>query len=305
MKRENLVEHHRFLFENPFLDLKEIKFDNFIITASDDDTKWIQETTEKIAEWRGVFRSAYMKWAITINGLVVAKEKYEKNKTSEFAFEIKSYRFIDGEYKIVPIAVWDAEIASKAHFDSIPLVRTYGFTDLYNCLEEFVFDLYRIYWRYNPDNLIKGKEFKNLRDLKLKKDLGENELLHWENGLNDRIDNWQRKKIYDNLGRVFLSYCNEIGLKTPKSYKNTSIETWAESITGISIVRNSIVHGSKVVSKELADFCKKPYSLGFGFNENEELMIELRHLQQFELFTNQLLSGINISFLEMFLKPDK
>lgn len=302
MKRENLVEHYKFMFENPFLNHKELKFDNWIVEATSPDKIWIQESTEKIADWRGIFRSAYMQWAITINGLVVAKEKYEKIKTDDFAFEIKSFRLINGEHKIVPIANWDAETASKAHFDSIPLIRTYSFTDLYNCLEEFVFDLYRLYWLCNPDNLIKGQEFRELRVLKSKKDLGEQAQLDWINAFNERLNNWQRKKLYDNLGKVFLSYCNEARLQTPSMYKNTTIETWAETITGISIVRNSIVHGSKVVSKELADFCTKPYSLGFDFKEGDELKIELYHLQVLELFMNQLLSGINMALIERFRK---
>ena len=298
MRRENLVEQHKFLLDNPFVDYTKMKFDNWIIMIESNEEKWIQETTEAIAEWRGIFRSAYMKWAITVNGLFIDKERYDKIDSSSFLFNINSLRPVDKEYKLVPIAEWDAQTAAKAHFDSISLVSAYGLTDMYSCLEEFVFNLYRIYWKGNPDKLIQGKEFGKLRFLKNNSHLGQQEKMNWEQAFNERLDCWQRRKVFDNLGKVFLAYCNEIALRIPSNYTITSIETWAECITGLSIIRNCIMHGNLNVPKELADFCKKPYSLGYNFRENDELKIEFHHLQQFELFLNQLLTGINLALIE-------
>lgn len=223
MKRENLVEQHKFLVTNPFIDHKNISFDNFIIEATSDNDKWIEETTTKIGDWRGIFRSAYIKWAISINGLYLAKEKYEKLKADDlFVFNIHSLRpTTTGTSEQVVIAEWDADLTSKAHFDTIPMMCTYGFTDLYNCLEEFVFDFYRIYWKHNPDNLIKGPDNKYLRKLRANATFSVEENIKWETAFNERLDKWQRNKLFDNIGKVFLSYCNEAGLKKPKSYRTT------------------------------------------------------------------------------------
>jgi hypothetical protein len=298
MKRDNLIGHHKFIITNPFIS-KSMEFDNLIIEATCDQEKWIEETTRKIGEWRGIFRSAYIKWAISINGLYLAKEKYETKKDdNSFVFKIQSLRNGNNGGEYATIAEWDAEKSAQVHIDTVPMICTYGFTDLYNCLEEFVFDFYRIYWKYNPDNLIKGPEFRHLR--KLRKESGDSEesKLKWEEAFEARLDAWQRNKLYDNLGKVFLSYCKEVGLEKPKSYTLSTPETWGESIKGISIVRNSIVHGAKKVSKELGDFCKKPYSLGFGFEEGKELKIGTARLQMVEVFTDQLLTSINLSLVE-------
>jgi hypothetical protein len=305
MKRENLVEQHEFIISNPLIH-KGLVYDNLILEAKSDKTMWIEETTKKIGDWRGIFRSSYIKWALAINGLFLAKEKYEREVDNEtFLFQVKSLRQEPEGAKQTTIAEWDAAKAAKVHFDTVPMICTYGFTDLYNCLEEFVFDFYRIYWRYNPDSLIKGTEFRHLRKLKEEANGSEESNALWEKSFNERLDNWQRKRLYNNLGKVFLSYCNEAGIKKPKNYKISTPETWAESITGISVVRNTIVHGGKVVSKELGEFCKTPYSLGFDFVEGEELKITLTKLQMVELFTNQLLTALNISLSELYVKLEE
>ena len=247
-----------------------------------------------------VFGEAYnIKWAISINGLYVANEKYATKKDdASFAFNIQSLRKGNNGGELVTIAQWDAEKSAKVHLDTVPMICTYGFTDLYNCLEEFVFDFYRIYWKYNPDNLIKGPEFRHLRKLRNEANINVESRQKWQEAFEERLDNWQRNKLYDNLGKVFLSYCKETGIEKPKSYTLSTPETWAESIRGISLVRNSIVHGVKKVTKELADFCKEPYSLGFGFEEGKELKIGTARLQMLEVFTDQLLTSINLSLVE-------
>lgn len=304
MNRENLIEQHQFIIDNPFISTG-FKFDNIIIESTSDNTKWIEVMTNKIGDWRGIFRSAYIKWAVTINGLYLAKEKYDKlNKASNFVFKISSLRQINGEIKQSTIVEWNAPTTAKVHIETLPMICTYGFTDLYNCLEEFVFDFYRTYWMHCPDNLIKGNDFKHLRKLKANSNKDEESNIKWINAFNERLDNWQRKKLYDNLGKVFLAFCNELGLKKPKDYVTTP-ENWAESITGISIARNIIMHGGKYVTKELSNFCTKPYSLGFNFKEGEELNINLINLQSVELFLNQLLSAINIALLERCRELDK
>lgn len=301
MKRENFNKQQEIPGTNPIIDINQ-KIDNIIYESNSEEDKWIQETTEKIGDWRGIFKSAYMKWAISINGLFLGKERYEKNSDNElFRFKINSLRNGASGFEQSVIAEWGPKMAAKVHFDTIPLICSYGFIDLYNCLEEFVFDFYRIYWSNNPEKFIRGKEFRKLRILRNNSSLNDESMLAWQNAFNERLDKWQRKKMYDGLGKVFLSYCNEAGLKKPKTYSVSSPETWAESISGISLIRNTIVHGGKTVSSELAEFCKKPYSLNLNFKEGEELAINLTHLQSLELFTTQILSALNLSLMERVL----
>src|SRR5690606_37533089 len=102
-------------------------------------------------------------------------------------------------------------------------------------------------------------------------------------------------------GKVFLSFCDQTGIRKASRYESSPMD-WSESITGISIVRNTIVHGGKTVSKELAEFCERPHSLGLNFKEGGELKIDIYKLQSVELFLNQLLTAINISLVEIDIK---
>lgn len=105
MKREILIEQHKLIIDNPLIH-SGLRFDNIIIESSSDKTKWIEELTHKIGDWRGIFMNAYIKWAITINGLHIAKEKDEKIKDDDFKFQVSSVRDENGILKKTTIAEW-------------------------------------------------------------------------------------------------------------------------------------------------------------------------------------------------------
>lgn len=300
MDRENLAEQHKFLIDNALLP-RNIPIDNLIVQSRNEETKWVEELTHKIGDWRGIFRSAYMKWAVTLNGLYSTSSKYENLNDENFRFRIHSLR--EGSQGLVqtPIAEWDSRTAAETHLKTVPLICTYGFIDLYNCLEEFVFDFYRIYLKHNPGPILKGREYSKLRRLRNNANESSEAENEWQKAFTERLDKWQRKRLYDNLGKVFLSFCDQTGIRKPSRYESSPMD-WSESITGISIVRNTIVHGGKTVSKELAEFCEKPHSLGLNFKEGGELKIDIYKLQSVELFLNQLLTAINISLVEIDIK---
>lgn len=197
---------------------------------------------------------------------------------------------------------WDKTTTARNCASSIPMVASWGLLDLYSCLEEFIFEIYRIYLKSNPSSIIKGNDFQSLRRLYRKfKDSPDDEISKkWEKEIETRLDCWQRKKMYDGLDKVFLSYITVASLKKPSTFSQSSPETWAETLRGIAILRNSFTHGVKTVSKELADFSKQPHSMLFDFKEDEELTIELIHLQSVECFCDQLLSALNLSLVEKF-----
>ena len=269
---------------------------NVIVRTEDPDLKWIEATTEKIGEWRAVFRSTYISWSLTINGLHIANQKYSSQDwIKNNAFKISSVRPVNGRAGISPIALWESEKVADAHLKPLAMICSYGLIDLYSCLEEFVFDFYKIYWWNNPELLMRGPEYRELREKH--RNIKDDESA-WESAFSERVENWQRKKLYNGLGKVFRSYCDHAKLSKPSWYDQTDIDTWAESIEGFSLLRNCLTHGVENSPKELAEFSTKPHRMGFDFKEGEKIVVSLHHLMHVEFFCDSLLSGINASLFE-------
>lgn len=288
--KPDFIGHQKFSMDNIHRDPTP-PINNVIVEPKTAKDAWIKETTEKIGEWRAYFRSTYIRWALTLNGLDVAKDKYNLNKAGQAGFSIDSLR----QHGLENIAFWDMDTAAKNHEETIPMMAAWGLTDLYSCLEEFVFEFYKIFLNHNPDSIIKGKEFINLRRLKRESVNGPECKEKWETAWKERLESWQ---LYDGLNKVFLAYTNAAGIKTPSIYKLSTVETWAETIKGISELRNCFTHGVETVTKELSDFSSKSHSMLFDFEEDKPLNIELKHLQSVECFLDQLLTAINLSLIE-------
>jgi hypothetical protein len=232
--------------------------------------------------------------------LHIASESYGKRDDSKNKFTVSSVRFSpQGHIQTQPIAKWDFSFAAVAHRDSAPMLCAWGLMDLCAVLEEFVFKIYRIYLNHNPQQLMRGSDFVEIRRLYRQRNDSPESKTAWDTAWEERITSWQRKRIYDGLGRVFLAFCQTSGIKAPSSFSQTTPETWAETIDGISIVRNCLIHGVDTVNKELEDFCCKPHSIGFSFTAGDPLKIDLIHLQSVECFTNQLLTALNLSLCEI------
>lgn len=293
MEKVDFIGHKVFSLDNI-----PTQVDNILVQSTEENNKWIEKTTNKIAEWRGLFQSTYIRWALIINGLDVSNKKYSSEVKDGKTFTIQTLRTRGMEN----IVEWDKNTTAKNCLSSIPMVASWGVLDLYSCLEEFIFDIYRIYLKSNPSSIMQGKDFQYLR--RLHREFEKNQTVEisekWEEAIEERLNAWQRKKLYEGLDKILLSYMNATSLKKPSIYTLSTPETWAETIKGIAELRNSFTHGAKTVSKELADFSKLPHSMLFDFKENEELQIELIHLQSVECFCNQLLSALNLSLVEKF-----
>jgi hypothetical protein len=291
--KPDFIGHQKFSMDDIHKDTPP-PINNVIVEPKAIEDAWIKETTEKIGEWRAYFRSTYVRWALALNGLHVAKDRYDSKKADPVGFSIESLR----QNGLENIAFWDMETAAKNHEETIPMMAAWGLIDLYSCIEEFVFEFYKIFLEYNPDSIIKGPEFSHLRRLKCESVKGPESEEKWKAAWKERLESWQRKRLYDGLNKVFLAYTNVTGLKTPSSYKLSTVETWAETIKGISELRNCFTHGVEIVTKELSDFSSKPNSMLFDFEEGKPLSIELKHLQSVECFLDQLLTAINLSLIE-------
>jgi hypothetical protein len=117
------------------------------------------------------------------------------------------------------------------------------------------------------------------------------------------LDGWQRRRIYDGFGQIFLAYMQHSGLKKPSRFRRSTIRDWADAIEGVAELRNLITHGAAFVSEKLASLTNKTASMGFDFIEGAPLRVELRHLQLVECFFNQMLTAINISLIEKVRGP--
>lgn len=274
---------------------------NVIAKAKTDRGKWLEDATELIGPTRAEIRSTYIRWALAINGLHVAAERYRDEgwQGTHAGFYVTSIRANHtGQGRIERIAQWDGETAASNHLVASPMLVAYGMIDLYACLEECVFKLHRAYLNEHPDRLLQGDEFKSLRKLRNRAAACDEAKNEWQAAWQKRCDEWQRKRIYDGLHKVFLALFADTGMAKPKAYKNTSPESWAESIRLVAVLRNSLMHGATEVSAELASLTGKPYSLGFDLKEGDRLSMELIHLQSIECFLDQLLNAVNLSLVE-------
>lgn len=261
---------------------------------------WIASASARIGEWRANLRSTYIRWALAINGLEVAANRYDDSAFHDKEFLVHS---ISADSPKVVIAAWDGSTAAKAHRSTMPMLAAFGVIDMYAGLEEALFDFYRVFLSQHQGLILQGEEFKDLRRLRRDAASSAEATAAWEAAWSARLDAWQRRRLYDGLGKVFRAFCAQAGLKEPSIYRHTTVDTWAEVIDGIAYLRNALVHGSKTVPKELAEFSQKPYATTFDFEEGSPLVVTLLHLQGVQLFCEQLLTGLNLSMVEKGLGP--
>lgn len=296
--RQDFVGHVHLSIEEVYAGAQ---INNIICKANTEKGAWVEKACSNIEEWRAIFRSTYLQWAIAINGIHVAANRYsdpdwQKKHKSFYATALR----VDntGEPKIVQIAEWDGNTAAKNHLMTQPRLVAYGLIDLAACFEEWVFALYRCYLNYHPDSLLRGPENKDLKELWKKAKGNPDFSAEWNQRWTERVDEWQIKKGYKGLHNVFKALLNEAKLTKPKNFKQSNESTWAESLRLVIVLRNLLIHGAEKVNKELEELSGKPHSLGFQFKAGDSLELELFHLQSVELFADQLLSAINLSLVE-------
>lgn len=257
--------------------------------------KWIEKSTIVLREFSDIIKSTYIRWALAINGLNLGHEKYNKEDFKGKAFSITSARFVNGDITRVNIMAWDGPTAGQNHLDTVNMLASYAIIDLYSLLEELILKLFKIYWFYNPENMLVGKENRSLRILYRDKDSNPEA---WESAWNERLDKWQRNKIYDGIGKIFISYYSSASLKVPKDRKEFTIENISTTLKSISILRNCLIHGSPSIPKELAEISNIDKVNEFPFLEGEKIELNLNHLISIEQFTNAFVATLNISLIE-------
>ncbi|MFT4095689.1 MAG: hypothetical protein QM651_01110 [Rhodoblastus sp.] len=282
-----------------FREINPAAANNVIIPRSEKYPFWVADVTGQIGDWRGYIRDVYLRWAITINAMHLAVDHW-KTRPKETALQTVSLRAgKDGNAAFVPVAEWPAPNAVENYQKATPLLAAYGVTDLFGALEEIIFEMYETFLNDQPEHLMKGEEFRELRRLYKGRDDGEEAQRAWESVWIDRLDKWRRKRLYDGLHSVLKSFFHLTGLQRPSSFKHTDVDDWCRAIEAIGELRNCVTHGMGTVSQKLADLTATLPTDVFRFTEGDALNVELRHLMFVECFVDQLLSAINAACCEM------
>lgn len=276
----------------------------FTITSDEPEQQWLVEATNQIPEYAAFFRSVYMRWAITINALHVARDRYA-SLGENVGLTIGHLEVVDSRQEVRPMEIWPSPKAAENYEESIPLMAAYGLLDLYGAIEEIIFDLYETYLNHHPLDILKGNEFAALRKLYRSRDNDAAATVTWNEAWASRLEIWRRKKLYDGLHRVFKSYFERAGLRRPSWFKLSDIDDWAKTVELIGEIRNLITHGENHVSQKLADLCTEQPQLGLRYIAGEVLEVKLHELMIVERFFADIINTLNECLLERAWGPLK
>ena len=265
--------------------------------------KWIEEATLNIADWKTFVRSVYMRWAITINALHVARDRYQA-LDGEIGLSVDHLKVQNGQVEREPMVIWSGAQAAENYQLSIPLMASYGVQDLFGVAEEIVFHLYEIYLHHHPMAILEGPDFRELRKLYRGRDESPDAASAWESAWEERLLKWRRKKLYSGLHAIFQSFWTRAHLRRPPWYEQTDIDTWAKTLEIFGELRNLITHGEDQVSARLEDLVSDQPFLGLTFTAGAKLEVKLSDLMIMQDFLIRLLSTINLSLLQLGMGED-
>lgn len=266
--------------------------------------EWVGEANKLVMEFGGIFHSVYLRWAFAINGLHVAQEHYSSNDwlNENKIFNVNGIRnSIDGSGPKQSV-VYEPEKheVAELHGSTIPMLSAWAFCNMYSCLEEFIFKLFRIFLNYHPLNVLKGSDFKHGRALYRDRGNSAEDENAWQNYWGVRLDSWHRKKLYDGIEKTVNNLTAQSNIKIPKAYeKDFNYSDVAKTLGGISLIRNCFIHGVTKVPKELEEFCSDFRGLFFSYKEGEKFAITIHELETFDFSTSTFLQTLNQSFFEM------
>lgn len=268
------------------------------------ENQWICNANKITMDFGDTFESIFLRWAVTINGLHVASEKYKEKEwlSGNRFFLVQGIRnSLDGSGpELVNVRVWKPDMAAQIHETSIPMLSAWAFCNMYSCLEEFIFKIFRAYLEAYPLIICKGKEFQELR--KAYHNKNQNDEMHktWRQMWSKRLETWHRNKLYDGIEKVFNYFISETNLKIPEGYKEEyNYSDIAKTLGGIALIRNCFIHGVTTVPQELEEFCSDFRRVFFNFKAGEKFQITVHELATFEYFMDTFTQTLNTSFFEL------
>jgi hypothetical protein len=280
-----------------------LEANNIIIPAKNESQLWLKETTEHIGEWRAKFRSAYIKWAMCINSIYKAIDRYsEDDFKKNNKFYIESFRIQkDSTIRLTKIALWNGDEVADRYLLIIPSMAENGIIEMYGAIEEYIFSIYKIFLNHNPSALLRGPEYSELRKLYRKKDESSELLKEWSAKWEGRLNSWYRKKAYDGIKKIFNSYLE--ASKLSKGNLEVELSGLADSLHVVAYLRNLLVHNEPLVTEELAVLTKQNYCpFPNIFIKDEKLAPDLSTLMGIENMCDSILTVINLSCIGVYKK---
>lgn len=270
---------------------------SFAWIGDDSNTKWISEVTSRISDYKVFAKSVYMRWAITINALHVARDRYASD--DRLALAVDHLAMTPKGPEREHMVIWSGHQTAENYTSIIPTISAYAIQDMFGALEEIIFDIYETYINYNKLEILKGPDFRELRRLLRDQEDSPEKKLDFESAWDDRLDSWRRKKIYDGLHRVFKSFWNRAKLSRPSWYKETDVDDWAKTIELFSELRNLITHGEDFASSRLELLSNDQPFLGLKYVAGELLDPDLFAMMVMESFIEKFLGALNFSLMEL------
>ncbi|RWK43754.1 hypothetical protein [Mesorhizobium sp.] len=276
------------------------KPDNIVLPRAENIPDWIPNTTAMIGEWRSKVCDVYLRWAITINAMHESQDSWSKKAEDRALKTVTMRPDKKSAVQQITLAVWPAKTVAENYRKATPILSAYGFTDMFGLLEEIVFEWHVILLNDDPVLILKGPEFKELRRYYAQRDDNEKAMQRWLQGWGERLESWRRKRLYDGLHKVFLSYFERSKLKRPSQFTQTDISDWAKTIECIAEIRNLLVHGESIASARLEKLCEESVGNVLSYKAGQALDVRLEHLMYFEMFCDQILSSLNVSLVEAY-----
>jgi hypothetical protein len=285
-------------FQDSDIDLSGI-LNQVVVFALTPSEAWLTTAQLALFEQRNIMDETFIAWAVAINGLHIAVDRYsDPERSAKNALSVKALRApIERRHELMVIRRYiGAAETTEIHKMALSHLTTWGFVEYYGKLEELVFTLFRCLLNDHPLEIIDKKRERALLDLynaRLKDPQSEEA---WRTAWKDRLESWQRKKLYGGLAGLLLDFIRRAKLKAPPQAE-LEVESWGRTLKLLSEVRNSLVHGALTASPRLAQLVDEAgrANAGLTFKPGDQLQMSVEDLWKIELFGTQLTGALQIA----------
>ena len=244
---------------------------------------------------RKKLRSCYIRWALTINALHAAHDRYENNPDIALqVWFIRQKEFFSPQF--IPMLTLDNDKVKNNTKKCIDVISAYGIYDIYGCFEEIIFELYEVYLHHRPEQLLQGSEYRVLRRLHRQRHKSEADKIKWETAFSRRLDDWRRKKTYSPLAKTFEALIGDVGLLNTGSFSDNKNLAGAIRVIDIAAeLRNIITHGGHTVTDRLDTLCLGGGDMLFPFKKGMEIVVSKNEFSAIESYFDSIIFDINVS----------
>ncbi|GBR18738.1 hypothetical protein [Asaia spathodeae] len=244
---------------------------------------------------RKKLRSCYIRWALTINALHAAHDRYENNPDIALQVWFIRQKSIFAP-RLDPMLTLDNDKTKKNTRKCIDVISAYGIYDIYGCFEEIIFDLYEVYLRYLPNQLLQGDEYRELRRMYRNRHESDAARIEWETAFSRRLEDWRRKKTYSPLAKTFEALLGDVNLLKIGCFSDGANLNGVIRVIDIAAeLRNIITHGGHTVTDRLDALCLGGADMLFPFKKGMEIVVSRNEFSAVEFYFDKTIFDINAS----------